>query len=73
MDLNWLIYGPYTPEKMAWILRKRIGETPGEWKERIWARLMYFGENKFLPIERKSTLGQEHWYDSRWYDRNSHL
>src|SRR6185312_5297499 len=34
----------------------RIGETPGEWKERIWERLMYFRENGLLPSQSKKYL-----------------
>ena len=31
-------------------------ETPGEWKERIWARLTYFRENDLLPDQSKRYL-----------------
>lgn len=27
------------------------GETPSEWKEQIWDRLMYFKDNNLLPNE----------------------
>ncbi|CAG8654038.1 1987_t:CDS:1 [Paraglomus occultum] len=34
----------------------RTNETPGEWKERIWERLMYFRENGLLPSQSKKYI-----------------
>ena len=59
MDLNRQIYGRYIPEEWheyCWMSQVRIGETPGEWKERIWERLMYFRENALLPSQSKKYL-----------------
>ena len=34
----------------------RSNETPGKWKERIWARLTYFRENDLLSSQSKRYL-----------------
>ncbi|CAG8657430.1 8465_t:CDS:2, partial [Paraglomus occultum] len=40
----------------CWMPQVRTNETPGEWKQRIWARLTYFRENDLLPNQSKKYL-----------------
>nr|CAG8613028.1 4072_t:CDS:2 [Entrophospora candida] len=52
-------HGRCTPEEWTeycWMPQVRTDETPGDWKSRIWTRLMYFRENDLFPGESNKYL-----------------
>nr|CAG8592301.1 14324_t:CDS:2 [Entrophospora candida] len=59
MDVDRYFYGRCTPKEWTeycWMPQVRTDETPGDWKSRIWARLMYFRKNDLFPGESKNYL-----------------